>query len=127
MSNLYDGLILKYARANDFVSKEWLKLKAQIKAESNFNPRAVSSCGAKGLAQFMDATWTWAQEKGWVPKGADVFDPEMNIKAQAAYMKWILERVTNWDAAFAAYNWGIGNVRKVLVSADWKKQLPDET
>lgn len=127
MSNLYDELIKKYAREAHFIGKEWLWLKAQIAAESNFDPRAVSDAGAKGLGQFMDATWQWAQEKGWVTKGADVFDPESNIRAQACNMGWLLERLTTWPAAFAGYNWGFGNTRKMLIYPDWKKRLPDET
>lgn len=127
MSNVYDGLIKRYAGECGFTGKEWLRLKSQVKAESAFDPRAVSSVGAKGLAQFMPATWEWAKELGWVAKDADVFDPEQNIKAQAHYMRWLLDRLPTWEAAFAAYNWGIGNMRKAMVDPEWKKKLPAET
>ena len=50
----YDGLFKKYGAANNI---DWLLLKAQVKAESNFNPNAKSPVGALGLAQFMKATW----------------------------------------------------------------------
>jgi len=116
----YDSLIRYYAEKVGLES-DWLQLKAQIKAESEFNPKAVSAVGAMGLGQFMKATW------GEWGKGGDAFNPEHNIDAQARYMKWLLGRVTNWDCAFAAYNWGIGNVLKVWQDPYWKTKLPLET
>jgi len=119
--NRYDSLIQYYAEENGFHGKEWFWLKAQIKAESAFNPTAKSGVGAKGLGQFMPPTW------GEWGRGQDVFNPEANIEAQARYMKWLLGRVTTWDCAFAAYNWGIGNVLKVWQNSNWKNTLPKET
>jgi len=120
-SDRYDSLIKFYAEEAGFIGKEWLQLKAQIRAESAFEPRAQSGVGAKGLGQFMPPTWAeWAT-------GKDVFNPEENIKAQAKYMRWLLQRVTTWECAFAAYNWGIGNVLKVWQDPQWKSRLPKET
>ncbi len=121
MSNQYDGLIQHYSDLQGFTGTDWLRFKAQIKAESAFDPNAVSSVGAKGLAQFMDPTW-----KEW-GRGKDVFDPEANIDAQIRYMSWLLNRVTMWDLSFAAYNWGIGRVLKIWQDPDWKSKLPEET
>lgn len=116
----YDSLFRFYAEEAQLVGKEWLCLKSQVKAESNFDPRAQSGVGAKGLGQFMDPTWNeWGK--------GDVFDPEQNIRAQAKYMKWLLGRVTTWDCAFAAYNWGIGNVLRVWQDPNWQAKLPEET
>ena len=53
----YDSLIKFYAEEAGFNGKDWLRFKAQIRAESNFDPDVISPVGAKGLAQFMDATW----------------------------------------------------------------------
>lgn len=117
----YDGLIRYYAELAGFAGNEWLNFKAQIKAESNFNPKAVSGVGAKGLAQFVPATWNeWG-------KGQDVFNPEANIDAQIRYMKWLLARVTQWDCSWAAYNWGIGHVLGIWQDKLWRMQLPLET
>lgn len=123
----FDSLIRYYAELNNL---EWLKIKAQIKAESNFNPGAESPVGAKGLGQFMNPTW---REWG---NGFSVLDPEANIDATCRYMRWLLRQFDQDERhALAAYNWGIGNLKKLLARlaaeeghADtWIGHLPDET
>jgi soluble lytic murein transglycosylase-like protein len=125
----YDSLIRYYAERNNL---DWLQIKSQIKQESAFDPVAGSRVGAKGLGQFMDPTWSeWSgnlREQGfdcW-----DVYNPEHNIMATCAYMRWLL-RQFNQDIrlALAAYNWGIGNVKKTTAKHgdSWFSRLPDET
>lgn len=80
---------------------------AQLRQESRFNPKAVSPAGARGIAQFMPATW---KEYGG---GADPFDPAAGIDAQARYMRDLLRQFGGNEAlALAAYNAGPGRVRK---------------
>ncbi|WP_271395984.1 transglycosylase SLT domain-containing protein [Neomicrococcus lactis] len=89
-------------------------LAAQIKAESNWNPTATSPVGARGLAQFMPATWAQYGQ------GKDILDGNAAIDAQGRYMKDLLEAVSSIatsdkeriDFALAAYNAGIGNVQQ---------------
>lgn len=63
-----------------------------------------SPVGALGIAQFMPAT---AQDLGINP-----LDPWQAIPAAAAYLRRLYNSTGSWSAALAAYNWGIGNVKR---------------
>lgn len=78
-------------------------LAAQLMAESNFNPSAVSPAGAQGIAQFMPAT---AAAYGL----GDPFDPAAAIDAQARLMGELLAQFGSAELALAAYNAGPGAV-----------------
>jgi hypothetical protein len=81
-------------------------LKAVAKVESDFNPKAVSRCGARGIMQLMPGT---AKDLGVT----DSFDPEQNIMGGAKYLSQLLKRFHgNVEYALAAYNKGAGNVKK---------------
>ena len=79
-------------------------LAAQLHAESNFNPFAVSPAGAQGIAQFMPAT---ARAYGL----RDPFDARAAIDAQARLMRDLLRQFGSVPLALAAYNAGPGRVR----------------
>jgi soluble lytic murein transglycosylase-like protein len=75
-----------------------------MRAESGFNPAAVSPKGASGLMQLMPAT---ASRFGV----RNIFDARENIHAGSRYLRWLLDRF-NGDLrlALAGYNAGEGAV-----------------
>ncbi|MFE9685387.1 NlpC/P60 family protein [Streptomyces sp. NPDC006285] len=99
---------------------------AQIEAESDWDPDAVSPAHAEGLSQFIPGTWaTWgvdaAGEDGTPePDGvADPFTPGDAIMTQARYDCWLADEVRGMDIGgdltrlmLAAYNAGPGAVEQ---------------
>ncbi len=77
---------------------------ALVMAESNYQPRAKSGAGARGLMQVMPET---AEDFGI--KG--LYDPQNNLEAGVQYLKFLLTRF-DLKRAIAAYNAGPENVRK---------------
>ena len=74
-------------------------LAALVRAESAFNPRAVSWAGAQGLGQLMPST---ALDMGV----EDPFDPEQNLDGAAHYLSLQVKRFGDVATALAAYNAG---------------------
>lgn len=79
---------------------------AVVQAESNYQPRAKSNVGARGLMQVMPKT---AKDFGI----KNLYDPENNLEAGVQYLKWLMERFDgNLKKTIAAYNAGPGAVRR---------------
>jgi soluble lytic murein transglycosylase-like protein len=75
-----------------------------IKAESNFQTRALSRKGAQGLMQLMPGT---ASQLGVI----DPFDPQANVEGGTAYLSQLLDQYHNDPIkALAAYNAGPNRV-----------------
>ncbi len=109
---------------------DWRVLKAQAIAESSLEPRAVSPVGAKGLFQFMDPTWKEWSERKQPGAPLDPFNPEANTWMAACYVEWLLGRYSgDYRKAMAAYNFGPGNVSRLLRDhgEQWERHLPLET
>jgi soluble lytic murein transglycosylase-like protein len=75
----FDDLILKYARQYRLDARF---LKSIMAAESEFNPKAISPAGARGLMQVMPAT-----AEGLGIRASSLTNPEQGIKAGAAYIQ----------------------------------------
>jgi len=81
---------------------------AVIQKESGYNPLATSRRQARGLMQVTAAT---ARFVG-VTADSNLYDPQTNINAGTAYLKYLMQNHVTFDEVLAAYNSGPGNVRK---------------
>jgi soluble lytic murein transglycosylase-like protein len=96
-SKQYDGLISEASKRHGV---SFPLLKAIIKAESDFDPQAVSKKGAMGLMQIMPQNFKLLGLE-------DPFDPIQNIEAGARYFKLLYDRFGGKLAlSLAAYNAG---------------------
>ena len=96
-ASAYDAIIRAEAKKNDVDAS---LVSALIRAESNYQPRAVSRKGARGLMQLMPAT----AKRLSVRKP---FDPASNVSGGVRYLKELLKRYQHRpELVLAAYNAG---------------------
>ncbi|HEY7162437.1 MAG TPA: lytic transglycosylase domain-containing protein [Acidobacteriota bacterium] len=93
----YSDLVLSLSKKHEV---DWKLVAAVMKAESNFNPHAVSPKGAQGLMQLMPAT-------ARLYRVTDPYDPIQNIDAGVRHLKMLMNRFPGkLDLVLAAYNSG---------------------
>ena len=87
---------------------------ALIRQESNFNPRATSPVGARGLMQLMPPVGKdLAAAQGIGPWDPDMlYEPATNIKLGTAHLKGLVRKYTDVVKILAAYNAGESRVEK---------------
>jgi soluble lytic murein transglycosylase-like protein len=96
LSNLNE--MVKAASSQNYIDQDLIN--SVIRAESGFNPRAVSPKGAQGLMQLMPQTAASLGVK-------NAMDPAANIEGGTRYLRELLARYNNDLAkALAAYNAG---------------------
>ncbi len=105
----YDDEIKKYSK---MLGWDWRILAALIYRESQFNPKAKSWAGARGLMQLMPVV---AKEYGV----KNLSDPIQNMKAGIKYLKWLDKYWTKYikdkneriKFVLASYNIGYGHIQ----------------
>lgn len=78
-------------------------IQAVVQVESNYNPRAISSAGARGLMQLMPET---QRELGVL----NVFDPGENLRGGVRYLIRQILRFRDVRKGLWAYHAGAGRV-----------------
>jgi membrane-bound lytic murein transglycosylase D len=89
------------------------ELKYLSVVESALLPTAKSQVGAVGLWQFMPATGSDMRLKRdeWVDER---MHPEKSTEAACKYLRDLYRMFHDWELVLAAYNWGAGNVQRVI-------------
>ena len=87
-------------------------LAAVIYQESKFDPDARSDRGAIGLMQLLPGTAKGIAERtgGTKFRVADLYNPELNVRYGAWYLRHLLDKYGSERTALAAYNAGQANV-----------------
>ena len=99
----YDGLIQEAARTYRVDAG---LIRSVIRAESSFNPLAVSRVGAQGLMQLMPHVAAGLGVE-------DPFNPRENIRGGVRLLRDLLDRLRgNVEMALASYNAGPSAVRR---------------
>ena len=119
----YSEYVTKYAE--QYGVEENL-IYALIKAESNFNPDAVSHQNAKGLMQLMQSTAEDLAKKSKIDlNNENILEPEVNIQLGTQYIASLLNKYDCVEVALAAYNAGSGNVDKWISAGKIKADGSD--
>jgi peptidoglycan lytic transglycosylase len=105
----YESIVRGHARNYDL---DPALLAAVIEQESKFNADARSSAGAIGLMQLQPATAKGIALRTGGTKFvlSDLYDPELNVRYGAWYLRHLLDRYHDERLALAAYNAGQLNV-----------------
>ena len=122
---LNDATVWKLARSiqeeSENHSLDPMLVLAVIKVESQFDHRAVSPKGARGLMQIQPAAATVVLEETDVRDGKatkKIDDPIINVKIGTAYLKHLKEMFGDIKLTLTAYNWGPTRLKQKLAAKD---------
>jgi soluble lytic murein transglycosylase len=132
---LYGTVAESGKRIHENICREWALLygnmygidfrliMAIIRAESTFDPESLSSSGAKGLMQILRSTYTedikvhLSLEEDY----EDLTNGKFNVMCGTYYLHWLSRYLTGTEQIVAAYNGGIGNVRRWLANESYSE------
>lgn len=120
----YEDIIYENSMKNDL---DPYLVMGVIRTESSFRENVKSHADAKGLMQITNDTAEFCASKMELENFTIdmIYDPEINIQIGTWYLRWLLNQFDNNEKeALAAYNGGIGNVRKWLAD---EKYSPNGT
>ncbi len=89
---------------------------AIAKNESSFNAHAYSRTNDYGLMQINPPTYL-GDIRPATGTGEDLtvlLDAETNVMCGTYYLRWLTDRITGTEEIVVAYNYGIGNVKRML-------------
>ncbi|RTQ49575.1 LysM peptidoglycan-binding domain-containing protein [Hymenobacter gummosus] len=126
--NLYFPLFEKYLTKYNLPPD----LKYLAVVESALIPTAKSRVGATGLWQFMGPTAgdLRLRRDEWVDER---MDPEKATEAACKHLRYLYGVFHDWELVLAAYNWGAGNIQRVMRKSgkrnfwDMYPYMPKET
>lgn len=115
----YSNFVTHYANMYGFEPSFAFSI---IRTESGFDSQAVSHADALGLMQITRDTFDWAQSR--TPENENLpydklFDPEINIRYGLFVLSILREEFSDTRTMLAAYNAGIGNVKKWLKNSEY--------
>jgi soluble lytic murein transglycosylase len=118
----YADSVAKYSHKYDIDPYLVLSI---IKAESKFNPNAISRTEAMGLMQIAKGTGRWGAEQIGLRDFTedDLYNPDINIQIGCWYINNLRTEFgrDNLETILAAYNGGSGNVSKWLQNPEYSK------
>ena len=122
---LNDAIVRKLARSiqeeSEKHSLDPMLVLAVIKVESQFDHRAVSPNGARGLMQIQPVAANVVLEKADVHNGKaaiKIDDPIINVKIGTAYLKHLKEMFGDIKLTLTAYNCGPTRLRQKLAAKE---------
>jgi soluble lytic murein transglycosylase len=111
----------RYARQYDI---DFFLMAALIRQESEFDARAVSRAGARGLTQIKPSTGRELSARLRVPgyTTAALFQPALNVRLGAYYFRTVSDQLGGrLEPTLAAYNAGLSRARVWLSWADYRE------
>lgn len=120
------------------IANSWSFIHGIMRQESQFDRNAISGAGARGMMQLMPATAREQAAKLGLPYDYMrlTTDPAYNMRLGTGYFGRVMDMVQgNYVLAIAAYNAGVGNVRKWIAQngdprsggvdpVDWVEAIP---